>query len=207
MPARKSASSDVPIKAAFTVFGIIFSPGSGVVMALDPKSGKEIWRVKYQGGYSVIPKPVFADSVVYICTGYNTPQLLAIKVDGTGDVTGSHVSWTVKKNVPHSASLLLVGDALYMVSDKGTLSCLDAKTGTERWSESVGGNYSASPIYVGGLIYLLAEDGTATVFRPGSSFDLVSRNKLGERTLASYALDGDALFIRSEKNLFRIEKK
>lgn len=185
----------------------VISPGSGVVMALDPKSGREIWRVKYQGGYSVIPKPVYADGMVYICTGYNTPQLLAIKVDGKGDVTSSHVAWTVRKNVPHSASLLLVDGAVYMVSDRGTLSCLDAKTGNEKWSESVGGNYSASPIYAGGLVYLLSEDGVGTVFRPGSSFDLVSRNALKERTLASYAVDGDALLIRSEKNLYRIEKK
>jgi hypothetical protein len=185
----------------------VISPGSGVVMALEPKTGKEIWRVKYPGGYSVIPKPVYGHGMVYICTGYNTPLLLAIRVDGTGDVTNTHVAWTVKKNVPHSASLMLVEDALYMVSDKGTLSCLDAKTGTERWSESVGGNYSASPIYVGGRIYLLAEDGTATVFRPGGSYDPVAKNKIGERTLASYGIDGDALFIRTEKNLFRIEKK
>ena len=185
----------------------VISPGSGVVMALDPKSGKEIWRVNYQGGYSVIPKPVYADGMVYVCTGYNTPQLMAIKVNGKGDVTNSHVAWTVKKNVPHSASLLLVDGAIYMVSDKGTLSCLDAKTGNEKWSESVGGNYSASPVYAGGLIYLLSEDGVGTVFRPGTSYDPVSRNALKERTLASYALDGDALFIRGEKNLYRIEKK
>jgi outer membrane protein assembly factor BamB len=185
----------------------VVSAGSGVVMSLDPKSGREIWRVKYQGGYSVIPKPVYGDGLVYVCTGYNAPQLLAIRVNGKGDVTNTHIAWTVRKNVPHSASLLLVDDAIYMVSDGGTLSCLDAKTGNERWSERVGGNYSASPIYAGGLIYLLAEDGVGTVFRPGSSFELVSRNRVNERTLASYALDGDALFIRSEKNLFRIEKK
>jgi outer membrane protein assembly factor BamB len=185
----------------------VISPGSGVVMSLDPKSGREIWRVKYQGGYSVIPKPVYGDGLVYVCTGYNTPQLMAIKVNGKGDVTGSHVAWTVRKNVPHSASLLLVDGAIYMVSDKGTLTCLDAKTGTEKWSESVGGNYSASPIYAGGLIYLLSEEGVGTVFRPGDGYEMVSRNALRERTLASYALDGDALFIRSEKNLYRIEKK
>ena len=69
------------------------------------------------------------------------------------------------------------------------------------------GNYSASPIYAGGLVYLLSEEGVGTVFRPGSSYDPVATNKLKERTLASYAIDGDALFIRSEKNLFRIEKK
>jgi outer membrane protein assembly factor BamB len=144
---------------------------------------------------------------VYVCTGYNTPQLLAVRPDGTGDVTATHVAWAVKKNVPHSASLLLVEDALYMVSDKGTLSCLDAKTGAERWSESVGGNFSASPIYANGLAYLLDEAGTATVFRPGPGFDPVAKNKLGERTLASYATAGDALFVRTEKHLYRIEKK
>jgi outer membrane protein assembly factor BamB len=185
----------------------VVSPGSGVVMAIDPKTGREIWRVRYGTGYSVIPKPVCANGLVYVCTGYNTPTLLAIKPTGKGDVTTSHVAWSTDKHVPHSSSLLAVDDALYMVSDKGMLSCLDAKTGSVRWAEKLGGDYSASPVYAGGLVYLLSEEGVGTVFRPGPSFDLVSRNQLRERTLASYAIDGDALFIRSAKHLYRIEKK
>jgi outer membrane protein assembly factor BamB len=185
----------------------LVSAGSGVVMSLDPKTGKERWRVRYAGGYSVVPKPVYANGLVYVCTGYNTPQLLAIKPDGSGDVTTTHVAWTVKRNVPHNPSLLVVDDALYMVSDRGILSCLDARTGAERWNERVGGDYSASLLYANGLIYLLDETGLATVVKPGKSYDPIATNKLGERALASFGVDGDALLIRTEAALYRIENR
>ena len=185
----------------------VVSSGSGTVMALDPKTGKEIWRANYGGGYSVVPRPVYANGLVYVCSGYNTPTLLAIKPDGKGDVTGTHVAWTAKKNVSHNPSPLVVGDAIYMVSDNGVLSCLDAKTGTERWNERVEKAYSSSPMFAGGLIYLLSEDGTTTVFKPGDSYEEVAKNKLNEKTQASFAVDGGALFLRTEKALYRIEKK
>jgi len=185
----------------------VISAGSGVVMSLDPKSGEEIWRATYGSGYSVVPKPVFANGLLYVCTGYNTPNLLAIKPDGKGDVTKTHVVFTVKKNAPHNPSPLAVGDAIYIVSDGGLLSCLDAKSGAERWSERVGKAYSASPLYAGGLIYLLDEAGTATVFKPGESYDPVATNKLNEKSLASFGVDGNALLLRTEKALYRIEKK
>jgi outer membrane protein assembly factor BamB len=185
----------------------LISAGSGVVMSLDAKSGKEIWRATYGSGYSVVPRPVYANGLVYVCTGYNTPTLVAIKPDGKGDVTGTHVAWTVKKNVPHNPSPLVVGDAVYMVSDAGLLSCLDAKTGAERWNERVEKAYSSSPIYAGGLIYILSEDGSTTVFKPGDAYDPIATNKLGEKTQASCAVEGDALFLRTEKALYRIEKK
>jgi len=178
-----------------------------VVMSLEPKSGKEIWRASYGSGYSVVPRPVFANGLVYVCTGYNTPTLVAIKPDGTGDVTGTHVAWTVKRNVPHNPSVLAVGDALYMVSDAGVLSCLDGKTGAERWTERVEKAYSSSPMLANGLIYLLSEDGTTTVFKPGDSYEAVATNKLGEKTQATFGVDGDALLLRTEKALYRIEKK
>jgi outer membrane protein assembly factor BamB len=185
----------------------LISAGSGVVMALEPKTGKEIWRVQYGSGYSVVPRPVFANGLVYVCTGYNTPNLIAIKPDGKGDVTKSHVAFTIKKNAPHNPSPLVVGDALYVVSDSGVLSCLDAKTGVERWNERVEKAYSSSPMYAGGLIYILSEDGTTTVFKPGDSYEEVAKNKLNEKTQASYAIDGTALLLRTEKALYRIEKK
>lgn len=185
----------------------LISSGSGVVMALDPVTGKEIWRVTYGGGYSVVPRPVFAHGLVYICTGYNTANLIAIKPDGKGNVTETHVAFTVKKNAPLNPSPLVVGDDLYLVSDGGILSCLDAKTGVERWNERVGKAYSASPMFAGGLIYLLDEAGTATVFKPGAAYDPVATNKLNEKALASYGVDGTALLLRTEKALYRIEKK
>ncbi len=185
----------------------LISPGSGVVMALDPKTGKEFWRVTYGAGYSVVPRPVYANGLVYVCTGYGSPTLIAIKPDGTGDVTKTHVAFTVKKNAPHNPSPVAVGDALYMVSDAGVLSCLDAKTGAERWNERVEKAYSSSLMYAGGLIYLLSEDGTTTVFKPGEVYDEVAKNKLNEKTQASCGVDGDALLLRTEKALYRIEKK
>jgi outer membrane protein assembly factor BamB len=185
----------------------LISPGSGVVTALDPATGKEIWRVTYGRGYSVVPRPVYGNGLVYVCTGYDSPSLLAIKPDGTGDVTKTHVAFAVKKNVPHNPSPLLVGDALYLVSDGGIASRLDATTGAERWSERVGKAYSSSPLYAGGLIYLLDESGTTTVLKPGATYDPVATNKLNEKTQASCAVDGDALLLRTEKALYRIEKK
>lgn len=184
----------------------VVCPGSNVVTSLDPKTGKEIWRVRYNG-YSVVPKPVFGNGLVYLSTGYDTPVLYAIRADGKGDVTQTHVAWTAEKGVHRNASPLLVGDSFYMVSDGGILSCLDAKTGTERWNERVPGAYSASMVAAGGLIYLLNEEGTATVFRPGPSYAPVAESKLREKTLASYGVDGDALLIRTEKALYRVEKK
>jgi outer membrane protein assembly factor BamB len=182
----------------------VIAPGSGVVLAVEPKTGKEIWRVKYGSGYSVVPRPVYGNGLVYLSSGYDTPVFYAIKPDGKGDVTDSHVAWTAKKGAPRNASPLLVGDALYLAADNGLLSCLDAKTGAERWNERVATAFSASPIYAGGLIYLLAEDGTAVVVKPGATCEVVSKNKMGERALASYGVDGDALLLRTEKALYRI---
>jgi len=184
----------------------VIAPGSEVVMSLDPKTGKEIWRVKYEG-YSVVPKPVYANGLVYLSTGYESPQLYAIKADGKGDVTRTHIAWTAKRNAPLNPSPLVVGDSLYMVSDSGVLSCLDAKTGAERWTERIGKAYSSSLVFASGHIYAMSEDGTATVFKPGASYDAVAVNKMNERALASFAVEGDALFIRTENALYRIEKK
>ena len=184
----------------------VVSSGSDVVMSLDPQTGKEIWRVRYKG-YSVVPKPVYGNGLVYLSTGYDNPELYAIRPDGTGDVTETHVAWRVKKGAPRNACPLLIGDALYMVSDSGLLSCLDANTGSLRWSEGLGGAYSASPVYAGGLVYLLAEDGAGTVFKPGAEYEQVAKNAMGERALASYAVDGSALFIRTAKALYRVEQK
>jgi outer membrane protein assembly factor BamB len=184
----------------------IVSPGSDVVSAYDPETGREIWRVRYSGGYSVIPRPVYGHGLVFVCTGYSTPALLAIRPDGQGDVTDTHVAWATRRAVPHAPSLLLAGDELYMVSDAGQASCLDATTGKVHWQERVPGNYSASPLYAGGKIYFQSEQGVGTVLKAGTRFEQVARNPMGERTLASYAVAGGALFIRTDKNLYRIQK-
>ena len=185
----------------------IISPGSEEVSALDPKDGKEIWRVHYDG-YSVIPRPVCGHGLVFLATGYGVPSLLAIRVDGKGDVTRTHVAWKTNRAAPHAPSPLLVGEELYLVSDQGVASCLDAKTGRAHWRERLlppGEGFSASPLYAGGKVYFQSEDGTGIVVKASERFEVVAKNEMHERTLASYAVVDGALFLRTEKRLYRFE--
>ena len=184
----------------------IISPASDAVVAYDPADGKEIWRARYDG-YSVIPRPVFGHGMIFISSGYDSPSVLAIRVDGKGDVTDSHVVWTTQKGAPHTPSMLLVRDELYMVSDRGLATCLDAKTGTVHWQERVHGNYSASPFFADGKVYLQSEDGVTTVLRAGKEFNVLATSKLGERTFASYAVADGAIYLRTETLLYRIQAK
>jgi outer membrane protein assembly factor BamB len=184
----------------------VISPFSNAVCAYDPATGKEIWRVRYSG-YSVVPRPVYGHGLVFICDGYESPVLLAIRPDGTGDVTETHVAWKRRENVPLTPSLLLVGDELYMVSDRGVATCLDARTGKVHWQERLGGNFSASPLAAGDRIYFQSEEGLGVVVRAGTKFEKLAENDLGERTLASYAAADGALFIRTAKHLYRIQER
>ena len=184
----------------------IISPGSNVVCAYDPKNGNEIWRVEYNG-YSVIPRPVYAHGLVYVCTGYGRPSLLAIDPTGQGNVTRTHVKWETKRAVPHTPSVLVVGDHLYMVSDRGIASCLEAKSGKKLWTDRITGNYSASPIYSGGKIYFLNESGVATVIEASpKKLTVLAKNDLEERSLASFAVADGSLFVRTAKHLYRFAK-
>jgi outer membrane protein assembly factor BamB len=136
----------------------IISAGSDVVGGYDPKTGAEIWRIGFKG-YSVIPRPVYGHGLVFLSTSYDSPVLLAVRPDGKGDVTDTHVVWKERKGAPHTASPLLVGEELYMVSDGGVATCLDAKTGAQHWQQRLGGGFSASPLYGDGKIYFQNEQG------------------------------------------------
>jgi len=185
----------------------VVSPGPDQVVAYNPKSGAPIWSSRYEGGYSLVPRPVYGKGLVYVCSGYNTPILFAIRPNGEGDVTDTHVAWSVKKGVPHNPSPLLVGDELYMVSDRGVGTCLDAATGEEVWQARIGGNFSSSPIYAEGRIYLLNEEGETTVVAAGREHKELAKNKVEGRTLASFGVAGRAIYLRTDKHLYRIEQK
>ena len=181
-------------------------PGSDAVFAYNPQDGSEIWRVDYPGGYSVTPRPIYGQGLVFVCTGFNKPILMAIDPTGTGNVTESHLKWQIDRQMPHSPSPLLVGEELYVVSDKGIASCIDAKTGEIYWQERIEGNYSASPMYAEGHVYFQDENGTTVVVKASREFSEVARNSIGqeERTFASYAIEGNSLLLRSENHLYRI---
>lgn len=184
----------------------VVSTGGDQVIAYDPLTGDEIWKSRYDG-YSGIPRPVYGLGLVFICTGYNTPYVYAIRPDGKGDVTDTHVAWQMKAaGSPHSPSPVLVGDELYLVSDAGIGTCLDARTGKQNWQQRLGGKYSASPLYADGRIYFLDEEGKTTVIKPGTEYAVLSTNQIEGRTLASFAVSGKALFLRSDTHLYRIEE-
>ena len=183
----------------------VLLPGSNMIGAYDHDNGKEIWRTAYNG-YSVIPRPVTGHGMVFFSSGFDRPTAMAVKLGGQGDVTGSHLAWTINKGAPHTPSMLLDGNELYMVSDGGIASCVDAKRGTVHWNERLGGSYSASPIIAGGKMYFVNEAGIASIVALGKRFNLLARNDLKEKTLASPAVADGALFIRTANHLWRFQR-
>ena len=182
----------------------LVSVGAYRAAAYDPQTGKEIWRVGYADGFSNVPRPVYGHGLVYIATGFQQPSLLAVRADGAGDVTKTHIAWTLKRGAPLTPSPLVVGDELYIVNDGGIASCLDAKTGETRWLQRLGGEYSASPVFADGRIYFLSEGGVATVIAPGKEFRKLATSSLDGETLASMAISDGSIFIRTDSHLYRI---
>jgi outer membrane protein assembly factor BamB len=185
----------------------VVSVGAFHTLAYDPESGKEIWRVSYPDGFSNVPRPVYGNDLVYITTGFQQPSVLAVRPDGKGDVTRTHVAWTLSRGAPLTPSPLLAGDDLYIVTDAGIASCVDARTGTIRWQQRLGASVSASPVLADGRIYFLDEDGQTTVVKPGPTFEPLAANKLDGATLASMAVAGRSFFIRTGTHLYRIASR
>lgn len=184
----------------------VVSVGAYRAAAYDPQTGKEIWRVSYADGFSNVPRPVYGHGLVYIATGFQQPTLLAVRADGSGDVTKTHIAWTLRRAAPLTPSPLIVGDEIYLVNDGGIASCLDAKTGDTHWQQRLGGEYSASPVFADGRIYFLNEEGVATAIAPGKTFVRLATASLDGSTLASIAVADRSFFIRSDTHLYRIGK-
>lgn len=183
----------------------LITSGGGALIAYAPQDGTELWRCRH-GGHAVVPRPVAGNGLVYFCTGYWTPTLFAVRPDGRGDVTESHVQFSLRHSVPHNPSPLLVLDRLYMVSDLGVLTCADAVKGTEIWRQRLSGGFSASPLLADGKIYLVNENATTLVIAPGEKYQLLAENHLDGRALASPAVAGHSIFLRTDTHLYRIEE-
>jgi len=181
-------------------------PGAQWVASYEPTSGKELWRVRHGEGFSIAPRPVFGHGLVFICTGYFIPQLWAIRVDGHGDVTGTHVAWKTPRQVPTLSSPIVVGDELYWISDAGIACCADARTGKLHWHERLGKRCLASPIYAAGRLYFFNEEGKTTVLKAGTQFARLAENQLEGPLIATPAILGQTIFVRTDAYLFCIEK-
>ena len=184
---------------------LMVSVGSKAVYAYEPETGEEVWRVNMPDNHSCACRPVYGHGLVFIAAGAGNADFWAIRPDGRGDVTDTHVAWHYDRAVPKRSSILLVGDLLYMVDNDGVAACLDAKSGKEVWKRRLGGNFSASLIYADGKIYCFDQQGQTTVLRAGRNYEKLAENQLGDGFMASPAVSGNALFVRSRSHVYRVQ--
>ncbi|MBM4037787.1 MAG: quinonprotein alcohol dehydrogenase [Planctomycetes bacterium] len=183
----------------------LISPASRAVFAYDPRTGEELWKLPWRG-WSVTPRPLFGHGLLFLIIDYENPELWAVRPGGQGELPKDSVVWKIPKGMPQKPSLLLIGDLLYLVHDQGMAACIEAKTGQIVWQQKLPGEYSASPIYAAGRIYFFSHNCVATVIEPGRQFKSLATNKLDGRMMASPAVAANALFLRTETHLYRIEE-
>lgn len=179
-------------------------PSAECTIAYDPQSGEELWRISH-GGMNGAARPVMGHGLLYLTSGHNA-RLLAIRPTGRGVLGESAVVWRAVKGVPTRPSLLLDGDLLYMVSDQGIASCLDARTGKVYYSERLDGEFSASPVWANGFIYYCSQNGKTFVVKAGREFVLEAENRLEDGFMASPAVSDDSLILRTRTHLYRIAR-
>ncbi len=184
----------------------LISMGAFRLSGLDPATGRELWWIDIPG-FSNVTRPVYGHGLLYLATGFMKPEFWAVRPGGSGDVTQTHVAWKVTRQAPQKPSAALVGDEVYMISDNGILTCMDALTGTLHYSERLGGEFSASPLVAGNRIYFFDQDGKASVVAAGKQFRVAQKNTLGDGFMASPAVAGDTLFLRSKTKLYRVENR
>jgi outer membrane protein assembly factor BamB len=182
----------------------LLSTGAKAAYGYDPRTGRELWRVQYQD-WSVAPRPLFEKGIAFLVTGLMKKEMWAVKTDGQGDVTDSAVVWKLKTHVGKYASPLLVDGLIYTAADESFITCVDAATGEVVWTERVGGKYAASPIYADGRLYFFDQEGTTRVLKPGRKLEILATNTLANGFMASPAVEGKALFLRTKTHLYRIE--
>jgi outer membrane protein assembly factor BamB len=187
----------------------IISIGAHRIYCYDVHSGEEIWYCD-QPGFSNVSQPLFADGMAYISTGFGKADLWAIRADGTGDVSKTHVAWKYKKGTPCRSTPLLIGEApnqrIFMVTDAGIAHYVKAEDGSPVWSKRIGTTFSASPLFADGRIWCFDEKGTGIVIKPADTPEVVAENQLGDGCMGTPAISGRALFVRTKTHLYRIEK-
>ncbi len=173
--------------------------------AYNPVNGELLW---YAGSprQSPIPSPVFHDSVIYMSRGYRNSDFMAIRPGGRGEVTESHILWRTPSGASYVPSILYYDGLLYMTSDAGILTCADASTGKQVWRQRLKGVFFASPTAADGKVYFVSETGETIVIRAGREPNILARNNLSERFIASPAISRGHILLRSDESLFCIGK-
>lgn len=184
----------------------LISPAAEVTISYNPTTGDELWRIRHEGwGWNVACRPIFAHNLVYFTTGIEK-RLVAVDPSGTGDVTDTHIVWSIRRGAPEIPSPLIVDDLMFMVNEGGVVSCIDAKNGNPVWKGRLGGKYWASPLYAEGKIYFFGMDGRVSIISAGREFKLLAQNEFDGEFIASGAVAGNALILRSLTHLYCIEE-
>jgi outer membrane protein assembly factor BamB len=184
----------------------LVSPAAFGTIAYDPRTGQEIWKVVH-GGMNVAARPLYFQGRFLLCTGDGGLRLLSVRGDGTGDVTSTHMEWTTSKNVPSRSSPILVGDNLYMVHESGIVSQVDARTGRTVHQERLAGKFWASPLYAEERLYFLGEEGVGYVVDIHGGWKLLATNRLADGFMASPAVAGKSLILRTRSALYCVEQQ
>tara|TARA_B100000809_G_scaffold193842_1_gene192934 strand:- start:841 stop:2118 length:1278 start_codon:yes stop_codon:yes gene_type:complete len=178
--------------------------GSKSVASYDPATGKRHWIIDGPTE-QFVASMVYDGKFLFITGGFPARHILAIRPDGKGNVTDTHIAWRTNRGAAYVPSPIVEGPYFLIVSDNGIASCFEAKNGNRLWMERLGGGHSASTVSAGGLVYFVSDKGVTTVVRPGKKFEVVAKNELGERCSASPAISGGTIYIRGHKNLFAIK--
>ena len=186
---------------------MLVSPSADATAAYDPKTGEELWRVVH-GGMNASLRPVFGQGKLFTGGSDGGQLLVAIRPDGHGDVTKTHIAWTFNKGAPNRSSILIVGDKLFMVNEGGHATCVDATTGKELKKvrfDSVR-KVTASPIAAEEKWYTFDEDGNGFVVSADADLTVLAVNKLAGGCKASPAAVGHSLFVRTLTHLYCLEE-
>lgn len=186
----------------------LINNGALLVTGHDPRTGKELWRVRYRDD-NPVSRTVSGHGLLFINSGGSpgAAHLLAVREGGVGDVTDTHVVWKMTEDTPSESSPVLVDDLLYTLSDKGVLTCKQAVTGETVWSERLAGQYGASPLHADNRIYISSKQGKTTIIKPGRTFQVVAVNELDGFLGASPAVVGKSLVLRTKTHLYRVEER
>ncbi len=199
---RKSFSSPLLIDGGGRAQMVVV--GAQWAVSYEPDSGKEIWRVRHGKGFSIGTCPVYGRGLLFFGSGAMHPEMWAMRVDGQGDVTATHVVWRSAHQAPVMSSPLLAGEDLYWLSDGGVVSCADAGSGALKWKKSLGRRHMASPLLAEGRLYFVDTTGRTTVIKPGPAYEELAQNLLEGHVVASpAAVDGD-LYLRTDDRLYCI---
>jgi outer membrane protein assembly factor BamB len=198
---RSSYSTPLIVESAGRAEIIVNS--SERIDAYDARSGEFLWFTGDANRFP-IPSPVVHEGVIYASRGYRSGPYMAIKPGGRGDITSTHVAWQVGTGAPYVSSLLYYDGAVYMANDVGVLTAIDAATGQRIWQERVDGVFSASPVAGAGHVYFVSENGETIVLKAGRQPQVVARNAIGSRAVASPAISNGHIFIRTDDQLFCI---